>query len=212
MKKKLLSLFLAGAMVASTSVSAFADTVNTVNTVEKDGGTTNVTIKGSVDNERGESPAGTISVSVPTALSFNVDNKGIVTGTNITISNNGVDKVDVSAVKFYDETPNSNITVKIPTELQEDQNDRSNLYLSISGNQSERAYFKSESLSEKKNGIYDEAGENQQEIKVSSITGGGKDTLYLDGVAGKQQLTQGNQDTGVTDKFTLTLKISKAAK
>lgn len=31
MKKKLLSLVLAGAMVASTSVSAFADTVNTKN-------------------------------------------------------------------------------------------------------------------------------------------------------------------------------------
>ena len=208
MKKKLLSLVLAGAMVASTSVSAFADT----NTVTTDGETTNVTIKGAVDSNDGTSPSGTISVSVPTALSFNVNNKGIVTGTNITISNNGVDKVDVSAVKFYDETPNSNITVKIPTELQEDQNDRSNLYLSIRGNQSERAYFKSESLSDNKNGIYNATGANQSEIKVSSIAGGSKDTLYLDGVAGKQQLTQGNQDTGVTDTFTLTLKISKAAK
>lgn len=208
MKKKLLSLFLAGAMVASTSVSAFADTANTI---EEDGGTTNVTIKGSVDNQNGDSPTGTISVSVPTALSFNVNNKGNVTGTNITISNNGVDKVDVSAVKFYDETPNSNITVKIPTQLQQND-DRSNLYLSIRGNQSERAYFKSESLSEKKNGIYDAAGDNQAEIKVSSIAGGSKDTLYLDGVAGKQELTGGNEDTGVTDTFILTLKISKAAK
>lgn len=209
MKKKLLSLFLAGAMVASTSVSAFADTVNTV---EKDGGTTNVTIKGSVDNESGESPAGTISVSVPTALSFNVDNKGIVTGTNITISNHGADRVDVSAVKFYDETPNSNIKVKTPTQLQESQDDRSNLYLSIRGNQSERAYFKSEILSDKKNGIYNDAGENQDEIKVSSIAGGGNDTLYLDGVAGKAALTGDNETAGVTDTFILTLKISKADK
>ena len=83
MKKKLLSLVLAGAMVASTSVSAFAaDTV--INTNE---GTANVTISGAVEGNNGEAPSGTISVSIPTALSFSVNKDGEVSGGNIIINN-----------------------------------------------------------------------------------------------------------------------------
>lgn len=209
MKKKLLSLVLAGAMVASTSVSAFADTVK----VDKNEGTANVTITGSVDANNGNSPTGTINVSVPTALSFSVNKNGEVSGGSITIENNGVDTVDVTAVKFYDKTPDSKITAKIPTEFTAATAERSNMVLSIGGNQSERAYFKSETLAENKNGIYNVTGDNKSEgIKISSITGGNTDVLDLDGFAGKQNLTNDNENAGITDSFVLTLKITKANK
>lgn len=208
MKKKLLSLVLAGAMVASTSVSAFADTV-----VDKNEGTANVTITGSVDANNGNSPTGTISVSVPTALSFSVNKDGEVSGGNITIANNGVDTVDVTAVKFYDKTPTSKITAKIPTEFTAANEERSNMVLSIGGNQSERAYFKSETLADNKNGIYSVAGANEADgIKISSITGGNTDVLDLDGIAGEQDLTNDSENAGITDSFVLTLKITKANK
>ena len=203
MKKKLLSLVLAGAMVASTSVSAFADTV-----VNKNEGTANVTINGSVDNNDGQPATGTISVTVPTALNFRVDKEGTVSGGSIKVVNNGIDTVDVTAVKFYDTTPNSKITVKLQNDLQESTDDRSNLVLSIGGNLSERAFFKSEGTGDK-NGIYSASGNNETNgIKISTIGGNGQsDTLTLNGFAGQADLSG---EEGITDEFTLTLKITKA--
>ena len=207
MKKKLLSLVLAGAMVASTSVSAFAADTEVV---RDNNGTANVTIKGAVDSNEGNAPAGTISVSVPTALSFSVNNKGEVSGGKIVVENNGVGTVDITAVKFYDKTPTSKIIVDTPNSFNEGNSTRDKMFLSIGGNQSERAYFKSESLSSDKIGIYNISGAKKEDgIKISSIEGGGRDTLNLEGLAGKQELNGGFESTGMTDEFTLTLKISK---
>lgn len=204
MKKKLLSLVLAGAMVASTSVSAFADTV-----VDKHEGTANVTINGAVDANNGDSPNGTISVSVPTALSFSVNKSGEVNGGNIVITNRGVDAVDITAVEFNDQTPGSRITVKSPTVSQEDIGTRENLVLSIGGTNGERAFFKSEDAGSTLNGIYKSDGTNVPSgIKVSTIKGSGiSDTLTLTGYAGKTDLTG---DEGITDTFILKLKVTKA--
>ena len=134
MKKKLLSLVLAGAMVASTSVSAFAAT-NTHEVRENDG-KVNVNISGAVDGNNGESPSGTISVSVPTALNFKVDKTGRVESSSIDITNHGTDAVDIIAVNFEDTTPSSGITLKAPSELNEqlDQVSRSEVALSVRGN------------------------------------------------------------------------------
>lgn len=208
MKKKLLSLVLAGAMVASTSVSAFAEDKEVV---RDNDGTANVTIKGAVDSNEGNAPAGTISVSVPTALGFSVNNKGEVTGGKIVVENNGVDTVDITAVKFYDKTPTSKIIVDTPNNFDESST-RNKMALSIGGNKSERAYFKSESLSSDKIGIYNISGVKQESgIKISSIAGGDRDTLSLEGLAGKQGLNDGFENTGMADEFTLTLKISKVS-
>lgn len=205
MKKKLLSLVLAGAMVASTSVSAFADSVTT------DGGTTNVTINGSVDTNEGQSAAGTINVSVPTALNFKVDKSGNVSGGEINITNHGTDAVDITAIKFEDTTPNTKITVKTTQDFEETDK-RSSLVLSIGGNKSDRAYFKSEEASSNVNGIYDKSGDNKSNgIKISTIQGNGNsDKLTLDGFAGKETLEGDDGDNGITDKFILTLKVTKA--
>lgn len=207
MKKKLLSLVLAGAMVASTSVSAFADT-DTV-TVNTDGGKTNVTIKGSVANNKGEAPAGTISVSIPTSLSFKVAKDGTVSGGEISIKNNGLDTISITAVEFQDKTPTTKITVKTPDAFNAESDSRSNVVLSVGGNQ-ERAYLKSEGVNSGQNGIYDSQGSNAASGKVvSRIDGEGSDKLTLVGVAGKAELSNDEATNGVTDEFILTLKVSK---
>lgn len=212
MKKKLLSLVLAGAMVASTSVSAFAATTPNTKDVTTDGGTTNVTINGSVDTNLGQSAAGTINVSVPTAMNFKVDKSGNVSGGEINITNHGTDAVDVTAIRFEDTTPNTKITVKTTQDFEASEN-RSNLVLSIGGNKADRAYFKSEEASSNDNGIYDKSGNNQSGgIKISTIEGNGNsDKLTLDGFAGEATLDGDDGTNGITDKFILTLKVTKAA-
>lgn len=206
MKKKLLSLVLAGAMVASTSVSAFAaDTV-----VDKNEGTANVTISGSVDDDEGHQASGTISVTVPTALKFQVNNKGNFTGSKITITNKGLDKVDIFAHEFKDDTPTSGIVVKTPSDLQASGDaKRSDVALWIQGTNGDRAYFKSEAASENKNGIYNASGSNVSAgVKVSSIAGGSDDVLTLEGSAGQGILGDGVE--AINENFTLKLKVVKS--
>lgn len=212
MKKKLLSLVLAGAMVATTSVSAFADDTHEVTSYD---GTANITVDGSVNKDDDSPAAGTVSVTVPTALSFQVSTKGVVTGTNITVTNNGMGDIDVYADRFTDNNPTSGITVKKKSELQQDTHTRDNIVLWLRGNASSIAYFKTEENSSQNNGIYDEVGGNQSEgIKVSSIPGKGKgvntDKLYLEGYGATEELSDETaKQNGITDKFTLVLKIKK---
>ena len=213
MKKKLLSLVLAGAMVASTSVSAFADDTHEVTSYD---GTANITVDGSINKDDDSPATGTVSVTVPTALSFQVSKKGVVTGTSITVTNNGMENIDVYADRFTDNNPTSGITVKNKSVLQ-DSETRDNIALWLRGNASSRAYFKTEDNSSQSNGIYDEAGSNQPTgIKVSSISGKGKgvntDKLYLEGYGATGDLDDSTAQTnGITDKFTLVLKIKKSS-
>lgn len=212
MKKKLLSLVLAGAMVASTSVSAFATTQN-IQKVTTNEGTANVEIKGFVDNNEGVAPSGTISVSIPTSLQFQVDKEGNLTGTHIDIVNNGLEEVEIIADKFVDNNPSGGIKVKTPKDLNASQvnsADRSNVVLWIQGKLKDYAYFKTEE--ENNNGIYNAIGENQSGgVKISQLSGkndsNNSDTLQLNGYAGKASIS-GND--GISDQFTLILKVKKA--
>lgn len=210
MKKKLLSLVLAGAMVASTSVSAFATDVKT--DVKKDGGTANVTINGSVYGNGGQIPSGTISVSVPTALNFKVNKDGVVEGSSIKIVNNGAEAVDVSAVSFVDETPGLGITVIPPRELNNaSERFRSEVVLHLIGKSGEGTYFKTVNVGSGESGIINSQGISGGDtgIKLSTIEGNGdSDTLTLSGSAGTKDL-EDKADEGLTDKFILTLKIAK---
>ena len=209
MKKKLLSLFLAGAMVASTSVSAFADDT-TISSYKDGSNTANVTISGSVDDDKGNQASGTISVTVPTALKFQVDSKGKFTGSKITITNKGLDKVDIFAHEFKDNTPNDGIVVKTQSELQSSGDaKRSHVALWIQGSNGARAYFKSEAAGGDNNGIYNESGNKEPEgIKVSSIDADSSDVLTLDGSAGQQIL--GTDVAAINESFTLKLKVVKS--
>lgn len=119
MKKKLLSLVLAGAMVASTSVSAFATTADT-ETYNIDSTTSQnhkVTITGDVANKKNETLPSTITVTIPTAMAFKVDKDGTVSGGKIEVVNKSNDSVEVVAEKFSDSTPDSKIVLVKKSEL-----------------------------------------------------------------------------------------------
>lgn len=205
MKKKFLSLMMAAAVVATTSVSAFASATETV--TENDS-TVEVKVNGIVNNNSNQAPAGTLSVTVPTALSFTVDNKGKFTGSDINVVNNGTQDVDILAYQFIDTTPTTGIVVKdalIPTSK------RSEVKLRLNGNEG-TAYFKSEENNDSNKGIYNEGNTAQQNgVKISKIKGGNNDTLYLKGDAGSVETLEGSDGAnGINEKFTLRLKIKKS--
>lgn len=205
MKKKLLSLVLAGAMVASTSVSAFAaDTI-----VTTDGQLAPVTIKGSVNGD-GDKPApGTLSVTVPTTLSFAVKNNGSLDGTYIRVQNDSSQAIDVYAYEFTDRTNGSGITVYKDNETGS-LNKKSDVTLKLGGN-SGTASFKSETTSESNNGVYTLAGVRESGdngVLVSNILNGQYDDLHLEGQAGSGEIE--NSTAGISDTFTLRLKIKRA--
>lgn len=209
MKKKLLSLVLAGAMVATTSVSAFAATTPNAKDVTTDGGKANVTISGSVDSNDGKPASGTISVSIPTALQFQVDNTGDVKGASIDVVNNGLDEVQIVADQFIDDAPNGSIKVNSPTEFDKSTNrgtkKRSDVVLWIQGN-GERAYFNPGG----DHGICNEEGTASNEIVVSTLSnrdgGSNSDKIRLNGYAGTGDI---EGDNALTDQFTLRLKVKK---
>ena len=206
MKKKFLSLMMAAAMVATTSVSAFASETQTV--TENDS-TVEVKVNGIVNNNSDEAPAGTLSVTVPTALSFTVDGNGKLTGTDINVVNNGTQAVDILAYQFIDTTPNEGIVVK--DELTSSSK-RSEVKLRLNGNEG-TAYFKSEVNDGSKKGIYNESKEHQSNgFKISKIEASRNDTLYLKGDAGSVLTLDGSAaDHGINEQFTLRLKIRKSA-
>lgn len=202
MKKKLLSLVLAGAMVASTSVSAFAD----VTTVTTDGQQVPVTIKGSVNGENNKPAPGTLSVTVPTTLSFIVKNDGSVEGSYIKVQNNGTQPIKVYAYEFVDKTENSGITVHNTDNLSK----KSDVLLTLSGRDG-IARFNSETISGEKKGVYTSSNTKGTDdgVLISNILIGQSDDLNLEGRAGTGALDQ-NDTEGITDTFTLKLKIKKA--
>ena len=204
MKKKFLSLMMAAAVVATTSVSAFA--ANTDANVTRDGEEVDVTITGVVNDEQNNPPEGTISVTIPTALAFTVDNQGNFKGTSLDVVNNGTQKVDVYAYKFVDGTGVRDIEV---AKSVEDSDKISKVVLRLSGNAGE-AGFTSDNAS---NGVYDvsnsDAPVEDNGVKIASVgTLGGQNEvkLQLKGISGKYATGA----KAVKEEFTLKLKVKKA--
>ena len=205
MKKKFLSLMMAAAVVATTSVNAFASSDATVG---ENGGSVEVKITGTVNNELDKAPEGTINVTVPTALTFTVTKGGNFTGSSLTITNNGSEDVDVFAYEFRDKNSTKGINVK--KQLQDEDN-RSNVKLNLSGNIG-IANFASDATGK---GVYDanldaatEDGVKLARIdKLGSSQNTGK--LTLDGEAGKN--TNTTVEKGIREDFTVKLKIKKAS-
>lgn len=216
MKKKLLSLVLAGAMVASTSVSAFAAAAPTpVSNGQIDGRddreyTTDVKITGKVMDEAGNLPTGTLSVTVSTAASFVVDEEGNLEGGRINVKNNGDQSIDVYAEKFIDTRPEEGIKVVKKEEL--GSLDRTNVSLTLTCTDA-TLYLKSEKGSVG-NGIYKEVGlennANGEELKLTSLGKGQGEDLELEGNAGKEDPAGDVNTNGLSKNFTLTLKIKKS--
>lgn len=203
MKKKFLSLMMAAAVVATTSVSAFADTINELDTKEP---TTNITVTGDVISDNGTKPAGKFNVTIPTTASFAVSRGSSVISVPITIENHGGQNIKVYAEKFADLTVDSGITVKKTSGIE--SLDRTNISLSLRG-ESGIVYLKSEENNITKNGIYSDTeleDEATEELKLlTTISSGKTEKLTLSGNAGSAQT-----DKAATDDFILTLKIKKA--
>ena len=139
MKKKLLSLVLAGAMVATTSVSAFADSVQNYE-IGEEGKEHKVTITGDIQDDQGATVPGTISVTVPTAVSFSIDKDGKFSAGNIEIVNRNTnqDKVEVVVKKFTDTNPTGGIVLVKESDLtsKTDSGDKKHVSLKLTGDTS----------------------------------------------------------------------------
>lgn len=209
MKKKLLSLVLAGAMVATTSVSAFAatGTETTIRNPENETGEAEITITGEVTGNDGSTVPGTLNVTVPTTASFAITKEGKFAAPKIRITNNGNQTIDVLAYQFIDvDGPDRGIKITNNSGLA----DKKDMTLNISGGFG-TAYFKSETDNAIKKGVYTTPELNTEAtgdgVKIADIAGGGTvKELTLDGTAGTN-----NGDKAARNEFTLKLKIKKSA-
>lgn len=134
MKKKLLSLVLAGAMVASTSVSAFAaDTKEQEYDITSGPKQHKVEITGNVTDDQNNKVPGTISVTVPTAVSFTINKEGKITGGDIVVKNTSEDKVEVVVKEFTDTDATGGIVLVKDSDLSSrvEDDDNSKVHASI---------------------------------------------------------------------------------
>lgn len=224
MKKKFLSLMMAAAVVATTSVSAFA-AGNDVTMPDKENVTTrddqdaqqNVTITGNVTDENGNMPSTSFKVTVPTAANFTVTENGFV-GPTLEVKNKGPQEIVVYAQSFK---RIGGGTGKIDTvKAQEIEGDttsnptysRAHVALNLEGQSNQRAYLR---VSNRGTGVYKEdTSENSagdEGVELLSLRAGDveeqKGSITLNGSAGTKKV-----NTAITDKFQLTLKIKKVTK
>lgn len=206
MKKKFLSLMMAAAVVATTSVSAFAQDklIDGLDTQEH---TTEVTITGKVLDEENNEPAGNFNITVPTSAAFTVGKDQKVISASIVIRNNGEQDVDVFAESFTDTTPKADDKITVVKEGDLENKNRTNVSLSIGGSL-KTLYLGSKP--DNKKGLYEDNSLDTpaSEFKLVKIQGKQEGTLTLAGKAGKQD----GVTNAVSDKFTLVLRIKKSEK
>lgn len=216
MKKKFLSLMMAAAVVATTSVSAFADTKEYEIEPETEKNVP-ITITGDIQNQKGEVLQSNITITVPTKTTFTVSPQGVLTAPTIEVRSKSDDEVSVIAKEFRDITPGTGerITVVPESEItRENQNvPRENVSLKLEGNRG-IVSFKSEAQG---SGVYNEQGTAQASDKVIGVVSNTEDLdLKLTGLAGKKA-TDASADNSadgapveaVRDTFTLILKFKR---
>ena len=155
MKKKFLSLMMAAAVVATTSVSAFAaendndvvmPTESNINTLDSEDYKHELTITGKVQDNDGNMPTDTFKVTVPTAANFTVNQVGKLVGPTLTVKNEGSQAISVWAQDF-ENTGKGAIKVISPTEIERDaqggnaQLGRNNVSLKLEGDGEKVAYL-----------------------------------------------------------------------
>lgn len=177
--------------------------------------TKDATIKteGRIKLDAGETPRKTISVTVPTAARFTVNKDAEFIGSNINITNNGEDPVDIIVHNFIDVTRDDYIKLITDTEVRQNNSNtrtsdstvykRNEINLSIEGN------IKKVYLGNRK--IFDTLGSsdlrNESNKKIAKVLASQTVTLTLDGEAGTAAL---EEDSPIQDRFTLILKIKKS--
>ena len=219
MKKKFLSLMMAAAVVATTSVSAFAAEIDnsvteetTINNVlDSEEVKHEVKITGKVQNNAGNMPTDTFKVTVPTAANFTVNQSGQLVGPTLTVKNEGSQAISVWAQDF-ENTGTGAIKVISSTEIATDaqggnaQLGRNNVSLKLEGDGEKVAYL----AAGDKSGVSKVADLNITEDGVELVTlapgnnGATIKNIALKGTAGAKEIEQ-----PVSDTFKLTLKIKK---
>lgn len=188
MKKKVLSLLMAAAVIGTTAVPAYAQTYEANDTQTIDA---NVTVTGTVSDRQGTAPAGKIQVEVPTTLSFTVDQAGNFDAPTYTISNKSSVPVSVTVGSFKETINGGGITV-LGHGQDLSNSDRSNVKLALKGN----------------NGYVDLATVNTDEV-ISIIAESNSDTIQLLGEAGTAAQSVDVDDKGASEDFNLVFKIKK---
>ena len=211
MKKKLLSLVLAGAMVASTSVSAFAeDTATHKETSIQEGRNEQevpVEITGNVLDNQGNKVPGTIKVTVPTATMFSIGNDGSLTSPQMTISNDGDEQIIVVASRFEDSNgaEKINIVKKSVFDGQaQDENERGTIWLRLKGG-TNNVGLTSESNGKIYTGDYLTEKSETDNYEIGKIASGSQMRLELEGKGG----TKGSVSEAIKDDFKLILKVKR---
>lgn len=229
MKKKFLSLMMAAAVVATTSVSAFAaedvdhrvtEETTIDNVLDSDEIEHNVNITGKIQDKDGVMPATTFKVTVPTAANFTVSQSGALVGPDLTVKNEGSQAIEVLAQDFKNVGSNkinvidaaaieSDKTKHVENE-EDRQYDRTTISLKLECD-SKVVHLSS---SNGKSGISSDATLatlSPSALQLATLQPGDESattkTIKLKGTAGIKPL-KGN---AVSDKFRLTLKIKKAA-
>lgn len=209
MKKKFLSLMMAAAVVATTSVSAFANTKDY--DVEDTKIDHNVEITGDIENEDGHVKPGTLSVTVPTKAGFRVDKEGGFDGANLRVVNRGKQSVQVYVNQFIDIGGIAGVNVVSAEETAKaaalSSVNRKSVSLNIKGN-SGIAYLGTEPGTSGR-GVYENdtlTTEATNGKLVSEISGNSEDTLKLRGEAGKKKDPISD---AIQNDFTLKLEIRK---
>lgn len=221
MKKKFLSLMMAVAVVATTSVSAFAavedvdnsvnmPTESNINSLDSSEHSHEVTITGKVQSDDGKMPATSFKVTVPTAANFTVNSAGTVVGPTLTVKNEGTQAIKVFAQDFRN-TGKGNIKVLGADAITTDDSlDRSNMSLSLVGENGKVAYL---AAGKGKSGVSEDKnlGTISDEVELLDLTAAEngvavKKSVTLKGTAG----THTGVTSAISDTFKLTLKIKKA--
>lgn len=234
MKKKFLSLMMAAAVVATTSVSAFAATEEgnknvtmpkSANVTGKDNQTHSqeVEIIGHVQNDSGEMPTASFKVTVPTAANFTVDNKGTLIGPELTITNEGTQGVDIFAYNFSKKTGGAMEVVaesevidgggtnvpRTKVSLQLEVGGDAKAYLAAGGEKT--GVYSDKTLGQAANSP-DQTATAPDGVKLLHLEAGSEEIqtnkIKLAGKAGKQK---SGLKEGVSDTFELILKIKKAS-
>ena len=217
MKKKFLSLMMAAAVVATTSVSAFAaeeadhsvtgeTTIN--NVLDSSPRSHEVTITGKVQSETGEMPTTNFNVTVPTAANFTVTSGGRVVGPELKVKNEGPQAIEVYATDFYKETGGS-LKVVAASELGSEPRTTMSLRLTVNGE--DKVHLAADGT---KSGVFttgaldnEVTGDQGKLLTLAAgVDGEQTETIHIKGSAGT-----GRVQNAATDNFKLVLKIKKAS-
>ena len=214
MKKKFLSLMMAAAVVATTSVSAFAaDKV--IDSADDQAAQSDVKITGKVQDENGKDPVGTFKVTIPTATNFTVTKEGTIISPNLDIKNAGSQEIEVYAYRFVDVSSDGKINIVDQQTFADSitTTDNSTVALKLTSSIGNGvAYLSSDSS---KGGVYKNSNLTQVEsgdlgVKLLTLSNGTEQNpttgqIRFEGVGGQQAVHE-----PISDNFKLTLKIKKA--